>query len=112
MDLYERQVDRELATESGHACIWSVVRRRLLRRPDEEWLIAEDPLGADEVAGRRVKAMCETARRRTGAEATVFVRARMLEQARSQFSTTEIDTLDPGMLATSMLDGFDCGAWD
>jgi hypothetical protein len=36
----------------------------------------------------------------------------MIERARWQFGTTEIDTLEPGLLATSMLDEFDGGAWD
>jgi hypothetical protein len=111
MDLYERRVDQEMATDSGRACIWLVIRRRLLSNPDEQRLIADDPLRADELAGRRVKAMCETARHRTGVQATAFVRAQMIERARWQLSTTEIDTLDPGMLARSMLDGFDCGEW-
>lgn len=112
MDLYERKVDEELATEAARACIWFVIRRRLLSSPQEERLIADDPLLADELAARRVKAMCDTARHRTGVQATAFVRARMIERARWEFSTTEIDTLDPGMLAASMLDGFDCGEWD
>ena len=112
MDPYERRVEQEMATPSGHACIWSVVRRRLLTDPEEAELIADDPLLADELAGRRVKAMCATARRRTGAEAAVFVRARMLERARWQFGTTEVDTAAPGALATSMFDDFDGGAWE
>ena len=112
MDPYARRVDQELATESGRACIWFVVRRRLLSRPEEEWLIDDDPLRADELAGKRVTAMCKSARHRTGDEATGFVRARMIERARWQFSTTEIDTLEPGAFAASMLAEFDCGAWD
>jgi hypothetical protein len=112
MDPYARRVDQEMATASGHACIWSVVRRRLLSSPEEERLIADDPLRADELAAKRVTAMCKTARQRTGNEATVFVRVRMIERARWQFSTTEIDTVDPGTFATSMLDDFECGAWD
>jgi len=112
VDPYERRVDQEMATPAGRACIWSAVRRRLLSDPEEQELIADDPLLADELAARRVKAMCATARRRTGSEATDFVRARMIERARWQFSTTEIDTLDSGVLATSMIDEFDGGAWD
>lgn len=112
MDLYERTVELELATNAGRACIWFVIRRRLLRSPDEERLIAGDPRSADELAGGRVKAMCASARHRTGAEATVLVRDRMLECARWHYSTTEILTLAPGTIAMSMLEGFDSGAWD
>jgi hypothetical protein len=112
MDLYERRVDGELATDLGLACIWVVVRRRLLSDPDEQRLIADDPAQADELAARRVKAMCGSARRRTGAEASDFVRGRMIERARWQFSTTEIDAVAPGLLATSMLPEFERGAWD
>jgi hypothetical protein len=111
MDLYERRVVQEMATEAGLACIWFVVRHRLLSSPDEERLIADDPLRADELAARRVKAMCASARHRTGAEARAFVRAQMIEHARLGFSTTEILTLNPGFLATSLLDGFERGAW-
>lgn len=112
MDLYERQVDQELVTESGRLCIWFVVRRRLLNGPYEHRLIDSDPLRADELAAQRVAAMSETDCHRTGADATAFVRAWMMERARWEFSTTEIDTLDAGEFATSMLDGFNCGAWD
>ena len=112
MDPYTRRVDEEMATESGRACIWFVIRRRLLSSSDRERLISEDPLRADELAAKRVTAMCKTARLRTGHEATLFVRAQMLERARWQFSTTEIDTIEPGTFAASMLDDFDGGAWD
>ena len=112
MDLYERQVDQEMATESGRLCIWFVVRRRLLNGADERRLIVNDPPRADELAAQRVDAMSESDAHMTGNDATAFVRTWMIERARWQFSTTEIDTLEAGVFATSMLDGFDCGAWD